>query len=107
MNNRDFFIKAFAYFHRYGWIVVMLICFEITKSLYTIGLFSIVYGIWTLLGYLLKWKHIFCSFQNSYHNPMTPNRINWNIIEKKDAYGIPAIFFIGGIGVIIAKYFNI
>ena len=107
MNDREFLIKAFAYFHRYGWIVVMLICIGITRSLYIIGLFSIVYSIWTLLGYLLKWKHIFCSFQNAYHKPMTPNKINWNNIKKSDAYGLPAIFFILGIGIIIAKYLNI
>ena len=107
MNDQEFLIKAFAYFHRYGWIVVMLICVGITRSLYTVGLFVIVYSIWTLLGYLLKWKHIFCSFQDAYRKPMTPNKINWNKVKKKDVYGIFAIFFILGIGIIIVKYFNI
>ena len=107
MNYKELFIKVFAYFHRYGWIVVMLICAGITKSLYIFGTFLIVFSIWTLLGYLLKWKHIFCSFQNAYHKPMTPDKINWNKIKKKDVYGISAIFFFFGIGIIIVKYFNI
>ncbi len=105
MKNRDFFIKAFAYFHRYGWIVVMLLCVTITKSLYTAGSIVIVFSIWTLLGYLLKWKHIFCSFQNAYHMSMTPNKINWSNIRKSDAYGIPAIFFILGLGLVFAQFF--
>lgn len=85
----------------------MLLCATITKSLYVAGSIVIVFSIWSLLGYLLKWKHIFCSFQNAYHMPMTPNKINWSIIRKSDAYGIPAIFFILGLGLIIVLFFDI
>ncbi len=81
----------------------MLFCFEITSSLYTVGLILIVYSIWTLLGYLLKWKHIFCSFQNAYHMKMTTNRINWEKIRKTDVYGVPTIFFIFGLALIIIQ----
>lgn len=103
MKKRNSRIIALAYFHRYGWIAVMLICFIITKSLYTIGAFSIAFSIWSLIGYRLKWKHIFCSYQNAYHMSMTPNRISWDIIRKSDAYGIPAILFVVGVGSIIVQ----
>ena len=66
--------------------------------------FFIVNSIWTLVGYKLKWKHIFCSYQNTYHCKMTPGAIDWDWIEKKDAYGVPLIFLVialMGIAVII------
>ena len=99
MNNKSAqrIVKALAYFHRYGWIVAMIIIIEITDSSYYFGLLLIIYSLWTIIGYLLKWKHIYCSYQDVYHKPMTPNNINWNSIRKSDVYVVTAFLFIGGL----------
>ena len=91
-------IKTLAYVHRYGWIAVMMICIAIWPKqivcIFSVG--CIAFSIWSLIGYKKKWKHIYCSFQNAYHQKMTPNNIQWHKIKKSDAYGVPFIFLILG-----------
>ena len=95
-------IKASAYFHRYGWIAVIMICVVIWTEqmmlIFSCG--SIAFSIWSFIGYKMKWTHIYCSFQNAYHQKMTPNNIQWHKIKKSDAYGVPLIFFVLGIAFI-------
>ena len=92
-------IIALAYLHRYGWIVIMLgLAYLFHEARYYILMVSsILYSIWTFLGYRLKWKHIFCSYQNANRKKMTPNAINWNWVDKKDAYGVPLFFLLAGV----------
>ena len=92
-------IIALAYFHRYGWIAVMMICVAIwsEQMMYILSVGSIAFAIWSLIGYRRKWKHIYCSFQNANHQEMTPNNIQWHKIKKSDAYGVPLIFLILGL----------
>lgn len=93
-------VITLAYFHRYGWIVVMLgLRFLFSDERYYVLFVSvIIYSIWTFVGYLCKWKHIFCSYQNAYHVKMTPNSVDWDWVDKKDAYGIPLFFMLCGLG---------
>ena len=84
---------ALAFFHRYGWFAVMLL-FVVIFNDYAIHVLtggSMIYSIWTFVGYKCKWKHVFCSYQNAYHVKMTPGAIDWDWVEKKDAYGVPLI----------------
>ena len=38
---------------------------------------------------------------------MTPSRIEWDRMTKKDAYGIPAAFIIGGIiGILVSIFLS-
>ncbi len=92
-------IVLLAYFHRYGWIALMLLLMYFTNftKKYVMGISSVAFSIWTFFGYLLRWKHIYCSYQNAYHEPMTPNHIKWSTVKKSDAYGTPAIFMILGV----------
>ena len=80
-------IIAFAYFHRYGWIVAMMICaavwFEQIICIFSVG--CITFSFWSFIGYKNKWKHIYCSFQDAYHQKMTPNSIQWHKIKKTRA----------------------
>ena len=66
------------------------------------GGLSIAFSIWSFIGYKLKWKHIYCSFQNAYHKKMTPNKIRWDQIRKTDAYGMPMVFLVLGTALLIA-----
>lgn len=91
-------IIALAYFHRYGWIAVMFaLTFILRNVFYVWSISTIVYAAWTFIGYKLRWKHIFCSYQNAYHIKMTPERIDWDSIEKHDAYGVPLLFLVMGL----------
>ena len=87
-------IIALAYFHRYGWIAVMMICicFYPEYAVYLMSGFCMGFSVWSLVGYKLRWKHIFCSYQESSHQSMTPHSVRWGQIRKSDAYGIPLIF---------------
>ena len=99
-NNRKqqtLLIILLAYFHRYGWIVITLPLMFFTNPYVVMGISAIVFSIWTFLGYILKWKHIYCSYQNANHKPMTPDRVRWDTIKKSDAFVIPAFFFILGV----------
>ena len=90
-----------AIFHRYGWIALMLLMMYLTKSIYAAIISCFVFSIWTFLGYKLRWTHIYCSYQNANREPMTPDKVNWNSVRKTDAYGIPAIFFVFGVGLLL------
>lgn len=91
-------IIALAYFHRYGWIAVMFaLVLVFRETLYVFAVSTIVYAVWTFIGYKLRWRHIFCSYQNAYHIKMTPERIDWDMIEKHDAYGVPVLFLLMGL----------
>ena len=93
---------ALAYFHRYGWIAVMVLGITIWKE--QMGLIvsgsAILFSVWSFVGYRCKWKHIFCSYQNAYHQKMTPHNIRWHLVKKSDAYGVPLVFLILGIAML-------
>ena len=77
-------IIALAYFHRYGWIAAMMICIAIwpEQMLCILCAGCIIFSSWSFIGYKCKWKHIYCSFQDAYHQKMTPNSIQWHKIKK-------------------------
>lgn len=95
------YIIFLAYFHRYGWIASMALTTYFTKRICVIGISCILFSIWNFLGYMLKWKHIYCSYQNAHHMPMTPDKIRWDTVKKADIYGVSAIFMILGIALLL------
>ena len=62
-------------------------------------------GIYNLVGYLCRWRHIYLCYQSMCHTKMTPSRIEWDRLAKKDAYGVPAALIIGGIVGILVSIF--
>lgn len=96
-------VIALAYFHRYGWIALMMGCIYIwpRHMMYILGTGSILFSIWSLVGYICEWKHIYCSYQNAYRQSMTPHSIRWGNIKKSDAYGIPFFFLFMGVAVLV------
>jgi hypothetical protein len=98
-GNREKKIIALAYFHRYGWIALLFACVAIyPKTIFLTWSFGfIAYAIWSYVGYKLRWKHIFCSYQNAYRLSMTPDNIRWGWVKKSDAYGVTIIFFVIGV----------
>ena len=102
-TEREKRIIAMAYFHRYGWIAAMMACIAIwPKQMFLIlSVACLSFSVWSFIGYKKKWKHIYCSFQNSYHQKMTPNNIQWHRVKKSDAYGVPLIFLIIGLACLV------
>ena len=112
MNNyekKKKMIMALAYLHRYGWIAILFGCIAIfPRAVFMIfGVGFIADAIWSFVGYKCRWKHIFCSYQNAYRLPMTPNNIRWGWVKKSDAYGIPIIMFTIGMSCIIMFFVNL
>ena len=104
MHTTSLTVILLAYFHRYVWIAIMIGCMLIwpALSLHILCAGFLIFSIWSFIGYKCKWKHIYCSHQNSSRQKMTPNAIHWNEIDKREAYGIPLIFFVIGLmGLII------
>ena len=99
MNDQASKIITLAYLHRYGWIIIMLVCIAIwiEQIFYILGAGCIGFSVWSLIGYQLKWRHIYCSYQNAYREKMTPYSIQWHKIKKSDAIGVPFIFLFIGI----------
>ena len=95
-------IITLAYFHRYGWIAAMMVSIAMwpKQMLFILPVACLSFSVWSFIGYKKKWKHIYCSFQNAYHQKMTPNSIQWNKIKKSDAYGVPLVFFIIGLALL-------
>ncbi len=95
-------IIALAYFHRYGWIAIMAgLVFTLLKyALLIFGLCFILYSLWSLIGYKLKWRHIYCSFQNTHRKDMTPHHICWSHMKKSEAYGGPLLFLALGVALL-------
>ena len=101
IRRRNLAVMVLAYGHRYAFPILIPGCsmhFGTKENVMLfLGIGLLLYAAYSLAGYLLRWKHIFCSYQNAYHKKMTPDRINWNTVRKSDAYGTPLIFAILGI----------
>lgn len=100
-HNTDIIILA--YFHRYGWFALTLLLLFFPNGKMMLGISVCVYAVYNLFGYLFRWKHIYCSYQNAYHQKMTPHHIKWNDIKRSDVYGISAIFFVLGVALILVE----
>ena len=98
-------IIALAYLHRYGWIVAMMVCVAVwsEQKIWILSGGCIAFSVWSFIGYKNRWKHIYCSFQDAYHQEMTPSNIQWHKIKKSDAYGVPLIFLALGVALLIVR----
>ena len=101
-----------AYLDRYGYSVLILIAGALADfyrgritMLFVLAVGILLDGIYNLVGYLCRWRHIYLCYQSMCHTKMTPSRIEWDRMTKKDAYGIPAAFIIGGIIGILVSIF--
>ena len=68
-------VIALAYFHRYGWILLMLICTGTWSSRIVgiMGGFMVAVALWSFVGYKLEWRHIYCSYQEANHQKCCRN----------------------------------
>lgn len=79
-------------------LIMFLVSFGKAQSNFVpAGIGFLAFAAYNLIGYLCRWKHIFCLFQSFDHQKMTPDDIDWDQVSKKDAYLVPGIFAAVGI----------
>lgn len=101
-----------AYLDRYVYPMLILIAGMLADfyggritMLFVLAVGILLDGIYNLIGYLCRWKHIYLCYQNMCHTKMTPSRIEWDRMPKKDAYGVPAALIISGtIGILVSIF---
>ena len=106
-KTRNRVIIALAYFHNFLCpmllaIVPMLIGGVNLFLLYGIGF--CLYGLYSLVGFKLRWKHIYCSYQNLHRKKMTPDNICWGTVKRSGVYGTPIAFGIVGAACIVCHF---
>ncbi len=101
-----------AYLNRYVYPLLILFAGLLTERLrdrttmlFVMALGILLDGIYNLIGYLCRWKHIYLCYQSMCHTKMTPTRIEWDRMTKKDAYGVPVVLIIVGIVGILVSIF--
>ncbi len=79
-----------AYLDRYGYPVLILIAGALADfyrgritMLFVLAVGILLDGIYNLVGYLCRWKHIYLCYQSMSHTKMTPTRIEWERLAKK------------------------
>lgn len=109
-KTRNQVIIALAYAHRYLWplgVIVIPMIIGGSHFLLVMGLGCILFAAYSVIGYQLRWKHIYCSYQSAQRAPtggmeeMTPENIRWGRIKKSDVYGTSAIWAVLGIAAIV------
>ena len=106
-TGRDRFVIFLAYAHRYLYpIALILASFSAGKGLAlpVLGAGLILLALHDVLGYRLRWRHLFCSLQNAHYQPMTPRKINWKQFKSREVYGAAAVCGILGLVMILCHF---
>lgn len=79
-----------AYLDRYGYPVLILIAGALADfyrgritMLFVLAVGILLDGIYNLVGYLCRWRHIYLCYQSMCHTKMTPSRIEWDRMTKR------------------------
>ena len=110
-NYNSSIIMLLAYIHRYLFPIILGIFPTIAKIigedyLYELwGCAFLIHALYGIIGYKRKWKHIYCSYQNSNRQKMTPNHIHWDDVKKSDIYGMSTLMGCFGTILIIVSFF--
>ncbi len=105
-ERKNAMVKVLAYLHRYAYPVLILTlpaCLGDSKGEYSLwlGVGCLALAVYDLVGYKLRWRHIYCSRQDANHQRMTPNRTIWSEMKAADIYGIPLLLGALGIAMVV------
>ena len=95
-----------AYFHRYGYILLMLALIPAGGAVLLAAMIA-GFGLYTILGTLLGYRHLYCSLQNANHQPMTPSvrRHAFTPKMKREYLAVGGIFLVLGIAMLVLFIF--
>ena len=106
-KTRNKVIIALALAHCYlcpVLIALISLTFGGENLLLFMGIGCCLYAAYTIVGYNLRWKHIYCSIQTAHRQKMTPDNIRWGTLKKSDVYGVPVIFGVLGVICIVCHF---
>ncbi len=98
-----------AVMHRHIFPIAVLIIGAVIFAFSNVGMVFLgagaaVYGIYTFIGYKLRFSHILCSHQLARRKPMTPDNANWNSYPEIYAYGETVFYTVLGVALIIIYF---
>ena len=82
-------------------VVLAQLLGNLKLALLFLGISCLLFGLYMLLGYLLRWKSYYCTIQAVYRQQMTPDNVDWSTVKKIDALGVPIGSAVLGIALII------
>ncbi len=106
-KTRNKVIMALAMMHCYLYpVLIALVSLLIggEKLFLFLGLGCCLYVSYTIVGYKLRWKHIYCSYQSAHRQNMTPDNIRWGTLKKSDVYGVQIIFVVLGVVCLVCHF---
>lgn len=106
-------MKGIVFFLRHivplAFVIIPLAIFaptgNIKPAFLYIGLGFLAYAAYLLIGYLLKWTHIYCYFQSLDHLEPTPDKVDWSTLRPGDGYIMPALNGFIGVALIVFRLF--
>ena len=111
-NYNSSIVMLLAYMHRYLFpialgIVPVLIAGIIGEDYLFVlwGCALLLHALYDIIGYKYRWRHIYCSYQNSSRQKMTPNHVHWDNVKKSDIYGMSALMGCFGVILILVSFF--
>lgn len=101
-TDKKTIIILLALLHSYGMGVAFLVFFCLwgyhRLAFLLTGVAFLIHSVWSFIGYRYKWKHVYCSYQSWLHKQkMSPDKIKWQKIDRKDANRVPLISLILGL----------
>lgn len=94
-----------ARMHKYVHPIVFILLPVLLGSVLVAGIGCLLFALYDLVGYRLRWRHIYCYIQDGKRLEMTPNNIKWYELDNDDIFGTPAILGFVGIAFIIISLF--
>jgi hypothetical protein len=107
-------VKAWAYFVRYGMDLLPLPFLILAKAgqiperaglLIAAGL-CLFTALYYFVGYQCRWRHMYCVWQSIAHRRMTPDKVNWSKVDKKQATGLPLCMAVIAVLLALAALFT-
>ena len=111
MNKRYYralTVRIFAYIHRWGYPILMLLLPLTYRGKYLLliwGVVAFLYALHSLIGYICRWRHIYCSYQIMHREQMTPQDIRWQKVKRGEIYATSVIFGVLGIGMVVSYFY--
>ena len=110
---------ALAYFHRFFLVLtlpsfvtsVLIFGYNPVPAVISMAVPVFLYSIYSVVGCIFKWSHIYCSYQHAAKQKMTPTYIRWNDMPFSEKYGVPMFLGIVSLMMVLAviiwpEFFN-
>ena len=111
-KQRDMTVVTLAYWHHHFYLIFLVGISLLVGGdgcILSLGVGFLFYAAYTLVGYKLRWKHIYCSFSIPHRTKgwkMKTNNYNWKSISKAEVYVASIIWGLLGIGCLAGHFLS-